>query len=320
MSTTVLQKLKAKAKTFYFREIRQRGRLFNLVLVAILLAFSYVFLYPLLRMITMSIMSQADLLNPEVSWIPQDLTFHSYRVAASVLRLGSTLFNTLWFTSVLAFAQTSVTALTSYAFARFNFRFKRFWFVMVLVSFILPIPVLLIPRIMIFTSFQNLTGIRMFGTIWPQLAMTFTGQGIYSAILILIFYNFFRLIPHSLDEAARIDGANSFQIFIKIFLGLSVPTLFTVFLFSFLWNWNESYITTTFVRGGLRLITPQLAVFDNNFVQLAGSLPDMAEGARINEAYKMAATMISIFPLLLMYTFVQKKFIQGIEQTGITGE
>ncbi|GAB6091534.1 carbohydrate ABC transporter permease [Spirochaeta dissipatitropha] len=320
MSTTVLQKLKAKAKVFYFKEIRQKGRLFNLVLVAILLAFSYVFLYPLLRMITMSIMSQADLLNPEVSWIPQELTFQSYRVAASVLRLGSTFFNTLWFTTILACAQTSVTALTSYAFARFNFRFKRFWFVMVLVSFILPIPVLLIPRIMIFTSFQNLTGIRMFGTIWPQLAMTLSGQGIYSAILILIFYNFFRLIPHSLDEAARIDGANSFQIFIKIFLGLSVPTLFTVFLFSFLWNWNESYITTTFVRGGLRLITPQLAVFDNNFVQMAGSLPDMAEGARINEAYKMAATMISIFPLLLMYTFVQKKFIQGIEQTGITGE
>ena len=320
MNTGLIHKLSAKLNFFYYKEIRQKGRLFSLILVAILLAFSYVFLYPLMRMITMSIMSEADLLNPEVAWIPQNLTMKSYRVAAAVLRLGSTLFNTLWFTIILASAQTTVTALTSYAFARFNFKFKRFWFIMVLISFILPVPVLLIPRIMTFITFQNLTGIRMFGTIWPQLAMTLSGQGIYSAILILIFYNFFRLIPHSLDEAARIDGANSFQIFVKIFLGLSVPTLFTVFLFSFLWNWNESYVTATFVRGGLRLITPQLAVFDNNFVQMAGSLPDMAEGARINEAYKMAATMISIMPLLVMYTFVQRKFIQGIEQTGITGE
>jgi multiple sugar transport system permease protein len=313
-------KVADRLAVIYHRQFGKKGFLFKLIMVALLLVFSYVFLYPLLRMLTMSVMNQADLLNPEVSWIPQNPTFQSYRIAAAVLDLRTTLFNSLWFTGILAFAQTMITAMTSYAFARHDFKFKKFWFVMVLVTFILPVPVLIIPRLMTFVAFQEATGIKMIGTIWPQLAMTLGGQGVFSAILVLIFYNFFKLIPRSLDEAARIDGANSFQIFVKIFLGISTPTLFTVFLFSFLWNWNESYLTTTFVRSGLKLVTLQLAVFDSNFVRVAGSLPAMSEGARINEAYKMAATVIAILPLLLLYGFVQRKFIAGIEQTGITGE
>lgn len=304
----------------YRREASGNGVVYKVFLMAFLLAVAYVFLYPLLKMISMSLMSQADLVNPEVDWIPREPTLRSYRIAANVLDLGKTFVNSVWFTAVLAIGQTIVTALTSYAFARHEFSFKKFWFVMVLVSFILPVPVLIIPRIMTFVSIQNLTGLKMIGTIWPQLATTLGGQGVYSAILILIFYNFFRIIPRSLDEAARIDGASSLQVFYHVVLKLSVPTMFTVFLFSFLWNWNETYITTTFIRSGLELITMQLAVFDSAFERIAGSLPEMSDGARINEAYKMAATFISIVPLLILYALVQRKFIAGIERTGITGE
>lgn len=309
-----------KIKKLYYHELSGKGTIFKIFMLVFLLAVSYVFLFPLFKMLSMSLMSAKDLVNPEVDWIPRKISFVSYRVAASVLDLGISMFNSIWFTSVLAVAQTVVTAMTSYAFARHEFRFKKFWLMMVLVSFIIPVPVLLIPRLMTFITVQDVTGIKMIGTIWPQLLTTLGGQGVFSAILILIFYNFFRLIPRSLDEAARIDGANSFQIFVKIFLGLSIPTLFTVFLFSFLWNWNETYITTTFIRSGMKLTTLQLAVFDSTFERIAGTLPEMSDGARINEAYKMAATFISILPLLLLYGFVQKRFIQGIEQTGITGE
>ncbi len=313
----------------WFREAsrrRFRRALFNdglitkVALVAFLVAVSYVFLFPLLKMISMSLMSEADLVNPEVDWIPQNLTLRSYRVAARVLELGTTLLNSFWFTFTLATAQTAVSAMAAFALARYAFAFRRFWFFMVLVSFIVPVPMVIIPRIMLFVTIQDATGLKMIGTIWPQLFTAMGGQGVYSAILILIFYNFFRLIPRSLDEAARIDGANSLQVFYHIFLRLSAPTLFTVFLFSFLWNWNETYITTTFVRTSVKLLTLQLAVFDSAFERIAGTLPEMSDGARINEAYKMAATFISIAPLLALYSVVQRRFIQGIEQTGITGE
>ncbi len=302
------------------RELSGDGLVTRIVLVAFLVAISYVFLFPLLKMVSMSLMSQADLLNPEVDWIPQNLTLRSYRIAANVLDLGPTLFNSFWFTFTLASAQTTVAALTAFALARYELKFKRFWFFMVLVSFIVPVPMVIIPRIMLFVSVQETTGLKMIGTIWPQLLTALGGQGIYSAILILIFYNFFRLIPRSLDEAARIDGATSLQVFFHVFLRLSAPTLFTVFLFSVVWNWNETYITSTFVRTSLKLVTLQLGVFDSAFERIAGSLPEMSDGARINEAYKMAATFIAIAPLMLLYGFVQRRFIRGIEQTGITGE
>ena len=302
------------------RELSGEGIAVKTALVCLLIAVSYIFLFPLLRMLSMSLMSEADLIDPEVDWVPRELTFRSFRIAAGVLQLGRTGLNSFWFTFALASAQTAVSALTAFALARYRFAGHRFCFFMVLLSFVVPVPMVIIPRIMLFVSIQEFTGLKMIGTIWPQLAAAAGGQGVYSTILILIFYNFFRIIPAALEEAARIDGAGSLQVFYHIFLRLSLPTVFTVFLFSFLWNWNETYITTTFIRTSLRLIPLQLAVFDSAFARMAGSLPEFSDGARINEAYKMAATFISIAPLLILYGFVQRYFIQGIERTGITGE
>ena len=147
--------------------------------------------------------------------------------------------------------------------------------------------------------------------------MALLGQGVNSTILILIFQNFFNLIPKSLDEAAMIDGAGSFRVFWHIGMRLSFSTVLVVFLFAFVWNWNETYVTGTLLRSGLQLLPSKLALFDSEF---EGVVSSSGSAFKLNEAYKMAATFISIAPLLLLYTFVQKKFIEGIENTGITGE
>ncbi len=283
----------------------------------ILIAISYVFLYPLLKMLSMSLMSAQDIVNPEIDWIPQHFSLSNFKVASFVLDMPKTLFNSIWYSGTLALFQTAVSALTAFAFARYNFKFKKFWFSMILLSFILPLPVVLIPRIMTFISIQTGTGIQLIGTIIPQLLMTLLGQGINSAILILILYNFFKMIPSALDEAAKIDGASSFQVFWHVILKLSIPTIVTVYLFSFVWNWNETYVTTTFLRSAVKLLPIQLVSFDSTFAQLGTNIPGQAGQALINEAYKMAATLISIAPLLLMYIFAQKQFIEGIESTGI---
>jgi multiple sugar transport system permease protein len=214
--------------------------------------------------------------------------------------------------------------MTGFAFARYQFKFKNFWFAMVLMSFIIPVPVVLIPRWMMFITAQNMTGIKMIGTVFPQLLMAIAGQGVYSAILILIFFNFFKMIPVVLDEAAKIDGASSWQVFYHIILKMSVPTIATVFLFSFVWNYNESYITATFLRSALKLMPLQLGLFDSIFEKMSANVPG-ASGApggqfRINESFKMAATLITMAPMMIMYLFVQKQFVEGIEKTGITGE
>ncbi|OGS54376.1 MAG: ABC transporter permease [Firmicutes bacterium GWF2_51_9] len=300
------------------------GLVYRIAVYILLVAIAYVFLYPLLRMISMTFMSSADIINPEIDWVPQNWSITNLRVAWSVLSMPNTILNSLWYSGTLALAQTFISAMTGFAFARYQFKFKNFWFAMVLMSFIIPVPVVLIPRWMMFITAQNMTGIKMIGTVFPQLLMAIAGQGVYSAILILIFFNFFKMIPVVLDEAAKIDGASSWQVFYHIILKMSVPTIATVFLFSFVWNYNESYITATFLRSALKLMPLQLGLFDSIFEKMSANVPG-ASGApggqfRINESFKMAATLITMAPMMIMYLFVQKQFVEGIEKTGITGE
>lgn len=296
------------------------GWLYRTAVYVLLIAIAYVFLFPLLRMISMTLMSTADLINPEVNWVPKTWSLTNLRVSWNVMNMPGTMFNSLWFSSTLALAQTLVSAMTGFAFARYQFKFKNFWFLMILMSFVIPVPLVLIPRWMMFITVQNISGIDVIGTIFPQLVMTLLGQGVYSAILILIFLNFFKMIPMSLDEAARIDGATSWQVFFHIIIKMSAPTIATVFLFSFVWNYNETFITSTFVRAAMRLMPLQLSMFDSIF-QNAASSPNAPGGQfRINESFRMAATLITMTPVLIMYIFVQKQFVEGIEKTGITGE
>ena len=301
----------------------------NIAVYTALILISYQFLYPLLRMVSMSMMSSDDIINPAVNWIPTSLSFHNFTSAWRVLNPRTTMWNSIWFSGLLAICQTIVSATTGYALARFEFPFKKFWFFMIITSFILPLPVMMVPRVMMVSNLQTLfqevqwlPDIVLFGSIWPQTALAIGGQGVFSAILILIFYNFTKMIPIALDEAAAIDGASSVQTFYHVILKLSVTTLLVVFLFSFVWNWNETMVTNTFLRGILELIPHRLGRFESEFAHFAGLATGVGAGLeemRINEAYRMSGTLIAIFPLFVLYLVVQKQFIKGIENTGLTG-
>jgi len=294
----------------------------NIAVYIALILISYQFLYPLLRMVSMSMMDSDDIINPAVNWIPTSLSFHNFSNAWRVLNPRTTMWNSIWFSGLLALCQTLVSATTGYALARFEFPFKKFWFFMIIASFILPLPLMMVPRVMMVDTFQRTLDFVLFGTIWPQTALAIGGQGVFSAILILIFYNFTKMIPIALDEAAAIDGASSLQTFYHVILKLSVTTLLVVFLFSFVWNWNETIVTNTFLRGILELIPHRLGRFESEFARFAGLATGVGAGLeemRINEAYRMSGTLIAIFPLFVLYLAVQKQFIKGIENTGLTG-
>lgn len=298
---------------------RRAKLILTLGIYFVLICISFVYLEPIFRMISMAFMSNKDVIDPSVEWLPKSPSFNNLTVAATVLDLKMTLINSIWFSALLACAQTIVSAMTGFALSRYRFRFKNLWFIMILLAFIIPVPLLMIPRLMVFISTQNLMGIKLIGTPIPQILMALLGQGVNSTVLILIFYNFFNLIPYSLDEAAMIDGASPRQVFIEIAMKISLSTVLVVFLFSFVWNWNETYVTGTLVRSSIQLLPAKLDAFDSAFATYAAAGRGTAI-FRINEAYKMSATLISITPLLILYTFVQKRFIQGIENTGITGE
>ena len=296
---------------------RLRRILSRIVIYFVLICIGFVYLEPILEMIAKAMMSAADIIDPSVTWIPRSWSFDNLRVAAQVLKLGETLKNSILFSGGLAAAQTAVSAMTAYALSRYDFKGKKIWFVMIILTFIMPVPVLMVPRLMMLVTAQSATGIQLVGTVIPQAAMAVLGQGVYSAVLILIFSTSLNMIPRVLDEAAEIDGATAWRVFWSIVVRISGSTILVVFLFSFVWNWNETYITGTLLRGNLALLPARLDMFNSEFESAASAV---GGAFRLNEAYKMSATLISISPLVLLYVFVQRKFIQGIENTGITGE
>ena len=111
------------------------------------------------------------------------------------------------------------------------------------------------------------------------------------------------------------DGATPFQTFYHIILKLSLPIIITIFLFSFVWNWNDTLSSQYYLFGGLKILPDQLGAIDN----LLGGV-SQGPADKVNEAKRMAGTLMSIVPLLILYSFLQKQFVEGIEQTGLTGQ
>ncbi len=283
----------------------------------ILTCVGYIFLEPIFEMITKSIMSSEDIIDPAVKWIVRHPTTDNFLIAGKVMRMPKSMLNSLMFSAGIAALQTVVSALTGYALSRFSFKGKNLWLAMILFTFIMPITVSTVPRLLIFSGVRSVLGIQLLGSVVPQALMSAFGQGINGTILILIFWNFFNTIPRTLDEAAMIDGAGSLRVFYHIAIRLSFTTILIVFMFAFVWVWNDTYQATIYLGGKFELLPLKLAGFDAAFAS-----ESMSGGGslKLNEAYKMAATLISISPLLVLYSFVQKRFIKSIENTGITGE
>ncbi len=292
---------------------RGGGLVFAVVTYALLAGIGYVYVYPILSMVVNSLKDLADVVSPVVRWIPRRFYTGNYAISWAVLNLPRSFFDSLLAASVPAVLQTATTALVGYGFARFTFPLKRLALVLVLATFLIPVQVTLVPRYILFDRYH------MIGTLLPLFLPALLAQGIKSAIFILLFYQFFRMIPVSLEQAADLDGAGKLRIFLTIAVPLSVPALIVSVLFSFVWYWNETYVTGLFL--GQKLSTLPLAL--RAFVDSYNRLYPASDGSavnRINESIRTAGTLITVAPLMILYLLLQKQFVEGIDRTGITGE
>lgn len=295
----------------YYKHFKEPAN--KLILYVILIGVGYAYLFPLLYMVTSSFMSVEDLVNPTVRWIPTRLTLDNFKRSLQVLEYSKSFVNSVISSTIPALLQTFVTALVGYGLARFDFPLKRLWFVLILATFLIPSQTTLVTRYILYSR------LRLVGTPLASFVPALFGQGFKSAIFILMYYNFFSMLPKAFDEAAEIDGASSMQIFTRVILPLSAPALVTSFIFSLVWYWNETLLTGMFF--GKELKTLPLALRD--FVWRYSVLFPTADGSaanRINEGIRMAATLLTVLPLLVTYGFLQRYFVESLERTGITGE
>jgi len=306
--------MRDKAKKIILHgNIRENGLLMKLVVYALLIGIGFIYLYPILYMLVSSFMNLDDLVNPSVTWLPNQIYLGNYQRALRVLNYFETLWLTLFSAGIPAILQTIVCALAGYAFARFEFPLKRLWLVLVVATFIIPVQVTLIPRYILLNNYG------LIGSLNANFLPAALGQGFRSSIFVLIFYNFFKTYPKSLDEAAVMDGASKLRVFIRIALPISIPAIIVSVPFSFIWYWNETYQTSLFIGSGNMTMPIRLESFVAEFNRLYPTI-DGSPVNRINESLRMAGTLLTIAPLLLLYLCTQKQFVESVETTGITGE
>jgi multiple sugar transport system permease protein len=261
------------------------------------MAASILMLYPLLWMLSASVRPESEIFTSASIW-PSEWSLDAYIRGWNGLRVSFSVFFTNSF--VIAFlaviGNVAACSLAAFAFARLEFRGRRLWFALMLMTLMLPYQVTLIPQYVLFRS------IGWVDTILPLVVPKFLAA---DAFFIFLMVQFFRGIPRELDEAAMMDGAGPWRIYWKIMLPLSLPVLATAAVFTFIWTWDDFFgpliylnrMSDYTVMLGLRTFTDSTGTSDY------GGL--------------FAMSVLSLVPIFLFFLFFQRMLIEGIATTGM---
>ena len=307
---------------------RGGGLLWRVVRMALLLCMSFVVLYPILYMISVSFRESADLYDPTVIWIPRHWTTENFRLVMETMNFWPTLFSTLRLSFVSTLLNVAVCALAGYGFARFKFRLKNLAFACVLCTIIIPPQNVSIPMYMQYVNFDFLgigsligcftgsaVGVPLLNSELTIYLPAMLGQGLRAGLFIYIFRQFFRGLPRELEAAAYIDGCGIFKTFWRIMLPNAGASLLTCSLFSFVWYWND-YYTMSMYFNEPKTLSVSLAMLKD---VLRGQGMDMYTNPYVIVTQMQAACLLTILPLLVLYIVLQRYFTESVERTGLVG-
>jgi multiple sugar transport system permease protein len=284
--------------TFGERILRKQGRVVFYVAAVVVASF---FLAPYIWTVGSSLKTSLEVREFPPALFPAHPRFQNYLDIWQVVPLGHFLWNSVQVTGLAMMGGLISATLVAYGFSRFRFPGRDVLFLLVISTIMLPREVLYVPTFLLFKYAGWLDSLR------PLIVPSFFGGG---AFTIFLLRQFFLTLPRELDEAAKLDGANSFQILTRILLPLARPALATVAIFSFQFHWND------FMEPLIYLNSPDtftLAIGLRYFQ----TLPNEAQEPR--EQLLMAAALVTTAPILIIFFAAQKYFVQGIVMSGIKG-
>lgn len=252
-------------------------------------------LIPFLWMLSASLKWDKDVFKFPIEWIPKEPRWSNYIEIWKTIPLGKFIFNTAKLTVIVTILQMLTSSFAAYAFAKLNFKFKKGLFLAYIATIAMPWQVYMVPQFIMMRSFHlNNTHLAI---ICLQA---------FSAFGVFLMRQFYQSIPDDLCEAARIDGMNEYMIWGKIMLPLSKPALSTLVIFAFVATWNDFlgpmiYLTRT----DLKTIQIGLRMFITQYSSEYGLI--------------MAASVVVLIPVLIVFLSLQKFFVEGIATSGIKG-
>ena len=292
----------------------------------LLFGLCFLILQPILNKISVSFMTESDLYNPIVISIPEHFTTDNYRLAAELMSYSKAVVNSLVISFTIALLQVTVCLLVGYGFARFEFPLKKFWFVCVILVILIP-PQTIASSLHLHFQFFDILGIiklttgntlNLKGNVLPYYLMSAGCMGLKNGLYIFMIRQFFRNIPVDLEEAAYVDGCGMLKTFTKIMLPQAKPIIMSCFLFAFVWQWTDGFYskmflgTTKLVSTGLARLVDSLGAY---IQRLTGTLTTVS--IAYSNCILATGTLMIIVPIIVLYLFAQKAFVESISTSGI---
>ena len=316
------KKLDAKVR------MQRTGKLLGkIVFYVVCLCLAYQLLYPVLYMISMSIREPSDMNDPSIIWVAKHFTLDNFADAIKSVNFWNAFRVSLTLCIVCGVLDVFSCAIAGYGFARFDFWGKKALFVLVIFTMVVPTQTLVLPLYMRwrYADFGGIVGlfneqgfVNLIGTLWPLIIPAALAMGVRSGLYIFIYRQFFINLPVALEDAAYIDGAGPYRTFFSIMLPNIKNAIITVFLFSFVWNWGEYYLSKQFLGSTDRSIMVALSAIRRDLASLSslvgtqiGSNPEKV-ATRV-----MAGCLLTAAPMLIMFIFTQRFLADSIEHIGI---
>jgi len=305
--------------------------IFKFCRTVLLFGMCFLIIQPLLDKLSVSFMEQQDLYDTTVISIPRNFSIGNYRLVVELINYWASLFQTFIIVIISAALQVAACTLAGYGFARYKFPFKNILFMCVMLIIVVPPHTIMASLYLnfcffdIFGLFRLIFGepINLLSNVAGFWLLSATGMGLKSGLYIFMLRQYFRGMPKELEEAAWVDGCGKFKTFISIMVPDATPMLTSCFLFSFVWQWTDSFFSTLFLTN-YEMLSSGLGGISERFSSW-WSATNAISGAAINAAAPMGYTqaviatgvLMSLAPLILLYLVAQKAFVESLSQTGI---
>jgi multiple sugar transport system permease protein len=292
MSTIAVPRRRAQVQA-KSRTVDWRARYFSWFCASVLLVFAAIWVIPLLWALDTSLKPDAVIAAQPTSWWSSSWTFHAYQELFNIGNIQTWYLNSFVIALLSAVFAVVACSMAAFAIARTQFTGRRIIYGLIAAGLLIPPQVLIVPQ------FQEFNAAHLLNTYWVQVL-----PAVAVPIAVIIFVSFFNGIPPELAEAARVDGASRWRIYRRIYMPLSKPAISAVFIFTFVWKWND-------------FLWPLLTLTNTRIMTLPVGLSQVSSAFGIMYAELMASAVLGALPLIVVFLLFQRQIVEGIATTGI---
>ena len=327
MKTKAAASPRENRNTAYVAKAKAKRAIISIVRGLLLFGLCFMIIEPMLTRLGVSLMEERDLYDSTIVLLPRHVTLDNFKIVFTLTTFPTSMINTLWTSLLVSVLQVIACTLVGYGFARYDFPLKKFWFGCVIALIIIPPQTISTSLYTYFARFDFLGIVKLFnhgnpinlrGSVLPYTLMSATCMGLKDGLYIYMLRQYFRGIPKSLEEAAYVDGCGTMHTFVRIMLPDAMPTVLSCFLFSFVWQWTDLFYTRNFLATSARpIFSTELSTIVSRMSRYfsADGKPVIVPVGRQQQLISIGV-LICCIPLVILYIFTQRTFVQSIAMSG----